>query len=215
MIIAWREFLTSRYNKSLVALSFLAMALVLLLFASFLSWNESRNGYRFNDPVLNAFRPLDISLITFILTYLTGFTGLLIAVPKPELFLRFIQAYILLTLMRIVTIYFIPLDPPESIIPLKDIFLRTSFYSGRDNVRDLFFSGHTATIFLFAFGFKKQILKFSFALGAVLIAALLVLQHVHFSIDVIFAPFFAWLALWIQQRIFPESKSLYLPHPQK
>ena len=87
------------------------------------------------------------------------------------------------------------------IIPLKDSFLQSSFYSGRENLKDLFFSGHTATIFLFAFGFRKKPLKILFAIGGTIVGILVVLQHVHYSIDVVVAPFVAYIAIRMQKKL--------------
>ena len=97
--------------------------------------------------------------------------------------------------------YILPLESPASIIPLKDSFLQNSFYSGRENLKDLFFSGHTATVFLFAFAFKKRVLKLFFAIGGTVVGIFVVLQHVHYSIDVIVAPAFAYFSVYLQRKI--------------
>jgi len=54
---------------------------------------------------------------------------------------------------------------------------------------DLFFSGHTAIPFLGFLIFKKNKLRYFFLFGSLLMAATVLLMHVHYSIDV-FAAFF-------------------------
>ena len=172
-----------------------------MLFVDFLTYIEKREGFVFNDPFLKLVAPIQLSVPIFILTYFLGIVGLIFSIRNPSLFINLIQSYTIMTIFRMITIYIVPLDPPLSIIPLKDSFLEIFFYSGRENLKDLFFSGHTATIFLFAFGFQKKYQKLFFALGASLVGVLVLLQHVHYSIDVIAAPVFAFGAIIIQKKI--------------
>lgn len=177
------------------------LALTLFSFVYFLTFNENRPGYVFNDPILNLFSPISLSEYIFFITYFFAIYGLIISFREPALFVSLIQAYTIMTLARMFCMYILPLEAPVNIIPLKDSFLQSCFYSGRENLKDLFFSGHTATIFLFAFGFKQNGLKWFFTSGACVIAVLVVLQHVHFSIDVIVAPLFAFAAVWLQKKL--------------
>src|SRR4051812_44012167 len=135
----WKLFFSERKNVQLFSFSFLSLAVILFFFLHFLTYNEGRSGFLFHDPVLQLLRPRDISVLTFILTYGVALAGLIIAANDPRLLLSLILAYALLTVMRMICLYLLPLEPPEGIIPLQDIFLRSSFYSGRENLRDLFF----------------------------------------------------------------------------
>ena len=180
-------------------MSFCALLVTLIIFVSFLTFNENRPGYVFNDPILNLFKPIALSHFTFFVTYTLAVYGLIISIREPDFFVNMIQAYTIMTMIRMLCLYIVPLEPPVLIMPLEDTFLQSFFYSGRENLKDLFFSGHTATIFLFAFGFRKKSDKWLFAIGACLVGVLVVLQHVHYSIDVIAAPLFAFFAIWIQK----------------
>jgi len=190
----WRAFFSDRKNTNTFVVTIASLALILFAFLHFLTYNEARSGYHFNDPVLNLFRARDLSLLTFILTYGIAIAGLVIALRDPPVLVKLFAAYAILTLLRICTLYVLPLEPPAGIIPLEDVLLRFSFYSGRANLKDLFFSGHTATLFLFAFAFKNRSLKIIFASAGLLIGILLMMQHVHYSIDVVVAPLAAWVA---------------------
>jgi len=197
----WQHYWQEKKNRVAFFVSILLLALVLFCFLHFLTYNESRQGYRFNDPILSLFSPLDFSVITFGITYFMGLSGIAIALKKPKLFVQIVQAYILITFFRMLSMYLLPLEAPADIIPLKDFFLQNTFYSGRDNLKDLFFSGHTATIFLFGIYFSDKKLKIIFFLGSIVIGTLVMLQHVHYSIDVFFAPLFAIVAARIQRKL--------------
>src|ERR1043165_221864 len=160
--IYWKE----KRNKAVVLLSLSALTLTLFFFVHFLTFNEARKGFAFDDPVLRTFQPYALSEITFFVTYVLGIYGLILCAQRPHLFIKLVQAYTLMTLMRITCLFLLPLEPPAMIIPLRDSFLQSSFYSGRENLKDLFFSGHTATIFLFVFIFGGGKLKWFYAVGA-------------------------------------------------
>lgn len=185
--------------------SLMALYSVLAAFLFFLRFNEARQGFVLHDKLVALVPAIDLSMLTFGFTYAVIGAGILIAIRTPVLVLVLLQAYTLLILFRIFTLAVAPLEPPAGIIPLRDYFLRSSVYSGGDDLKDLFFSGHTATICLFLFGFRERSLKFAFGIGAALVGALLLLQHVHYTIDVVAAPAFAWLAIYLARRISASS----------
>lgn len=198
---AWQLYF-SRPNKRTIFLFTLSFLIITLIsFVYFLTYNENRTGYVFDDPILNLFKPVAISELTFFITYFFAIYGIIISFREPALFVSLLQAYTIMTLFRMFCLYILPLEAPVSIIPLKDTFLQSTFYSGRENLKDLFFSGHAATIFLFAFAFKKKETKILFLFGALTVGVLVVLQHVHYSIDVLAAPVFAFLAIKIQKKV--------------
>lgn len=198
---AWQLYF-SRPNKRTVFLFTIGiLILTLISFVYFLAFNENRIGYVFNDPVLSLFKPFAVSEITFFITYFFAVYGIIISFREPPLFITLLQAYTIMTLLRMLCLYLLPLEAPESIIPLKDTFLQSTFYSGRENLKDLFFSGHTATIFLFAFVFRKKGTKMFFFVGACVVGVLVLIQHVHYSIDVLAAPIFAYVAIRVQKKL--------------
>lgn len=195
----WKLFWKEKRNRVLFFVTLLALCFTLFLFLHFLTYNESRIGFHFDDPILRLFTPIDVSIFTFILTYGFAITGMVISFQKPEMFIKLLQCYTIITLLRMLCLYIIPLEPPVNIIPLQDPFLHSSFYSGRDNLKDLFFSGHTATMFLFAFLFNDKLVKRVFIFAGFLIGMLVMLQHVHYSIDVFAAPFVAYFVIFIHK----------------
>ena len=79
-------------------------------------------------------------------------------------------------------------------MPKLSPFLNFFIYQGTID-GDLFFSGHTATICLLLFWTVK--FKWVFALFGVVLGILLMVQRVHYSIDIIAAIPFAYLSVRI------------------
>ena len=208
MLHDWRQALQNSSFKKRIVLSFTVLFILLYFFAWFLSYIELRQGHVFYDPVLHFFKPKDVSNLIFFTTYSMALIGIIYAFSNPFNTIYLCQMYIVLTLFRIITLFFIPLNPPPEIIPLKDSILQNTFYNEEGNMKDLFFSGHTATLFLFFFFIKNIFLKWTFFIAAIAVGFGVLLQHVHYSYDVIVAPLFAYLAYWIilKKVKFYESK---------
>lgn len=154
---------------------------------------KSLKGISFDDPVMRFYDAADLSLFIFLLTYLPLLFYLIIHRNSPEDWLRYLQAYALLVGMRMLTIFILPLEEPAGAIRLSDPVLNTFFYPGGYSPHDLFFSGHTATLILFGL-FTPGNFRYLFFFLALLLGIFLVVQKVHYSIDVIAAPFFALIA---------------------
>jgi membrane-associated phospholipid phosphatase len=90
-----------------------------------------------------------------------------------------------------IAMYSVPLEAPVTLIPLNDPFVQL-FGTGQILEKDLFFSGHTATLFLLFLISDNKILKLFFLISTLFVAVSVLLQHVHYSVDVIAAPFFAF-----------------------
>ncbi len=192
----WQPKLLDKDFRIKFFISSLLLLIILLSLAKFLEYNESRSGFSFNDPILNLFTPIDITWLTFALIY-SGVIVILIHLTfHPENFLIAIQSYSLTALLRLITIFLLPLNAPETIIPLKDPFVEF-FGGGNTLLKDLFFSGHTATMFVFFLVAKDRTLRIIFLIATILVGIFVLIQHVHYTIDVISAPFFAYTSFRI------------------
>lgn len=194
MLYNWKTAFSDKHFRNRFIVSVVMVSTILTGFASLLAYIETRQGHTFYDPILNFIKPRDVSDFIFFATYLTALVGLIYAFGSPYRFLHLIQMYGSLTLLRVITLFFVPLDPPTAIIPLHDTFLTHTFYAGNENLKDLFFSGHAATLFLFFFFASNKFLKVLFLVSAIAVSIGVVVQHVHYSYDVIAAPIFAYIA---------------------
>jgi hypothetical protein len=202
---AWMTELQKKYFRNMLIATIFLLAVSLLTLAKFLAYNELRPGFSFDDPLLRTFTPIDVTWLTFGLIYL----GLVIALTTlcfyPERMLMALQSYTLVASLRLITIYFLPLNAPHEIIPLKDPFVEF-FGGGNTLLKDLFFSGHTSTMFLFFLTSPSKILKPIFLACTILVAYCVLVQHVHYTIDVITAPFFAYTSYRISRLLIKRFK---------
>jgi membrane-associated phospholipid phosphatase len=194
MLYNWKIAFSNEHFRNRFLVSVIVLLIILTGFASLLAYIETRQGHSFYDPILNFIKPRDVSDFIFFVTYSAALIGLIYAFLSPYKFLHLIQMYGALTLLRVITLFFIPLEPPTAIIPLRDTILTHTFYAGNEHLKDLFFSGHAATLFLFYFFTVNKVLKYTFLAAAIAVSIGVMVQHVHYSYDVIAAPIFAYIA---------------------
>lgn len=185
----WKEYISVRRNKYELFLSLLTLAFVLVVLTNFLNYIENRPGAILSDPVLSLFNPIDLTWIIFGLIYISLIAAIISFARNPEKLLFAIQLYTLMVTVRIIAMYLLPLEPPETMIILKDPFVEF-FGTGQTLTKDLFFSGHTATLLIIFIIEENKLLKSLFLICTVLVAISVILQHVHYTIDVFGAVFF-------------------------
>jgi len=200
MIRIWKIFLIRKHHKQELLITLLVLAALLLSFVKFLNYIELRAGETFSDPLLNIFPPIDLTWLIFALIYISLITAIITLARDPVNLLRALQAFIILDIFRIVTLYLMPLNPPPGMLPLNDPFVRM-FGQGEILTKDLFFSGHTSTLFLLFLTANGKILKGIFLSCTIIVGISVLLQHVHYSIDVFSAPFFSYGSLKLAELI--------------
>lgn len=155
---------------------------------------QSRGGLSWADPLLNILPAFDLSLPIFVVMYSLAVLIIYRVYQNPHLLFEFVKAYIIITVTRFVLIYLIPLDPPLNMVSLVDPITKI-FYGGKEITRDLFFSGHTSTMFLIYLILEKKRDKI-IAIGVtIFIAIALLFQHIHYTADVLAAFPITWL-IW-------------------
>lgn len=203
----WKTALSDKSFRTRFIITVVLLVITLAILARFLDYNEERPGFSFADPFLSTFNPINITWITFILIYGALIIGLASLAVHPKRIMLTFQAYTLVCAMRVISIYFLPLNAPFHIIPLKDPFVEF-FGGGNTMLRDLFFSGHTATMFLLSLTAKNKRLKTIFVILTILVAAAVLVQHVHYTLDVIIAPFIAYTSYRIARIINKRKKNI-------
>ena len=196
----WKERLSNKglRNEFLIVLSILVTSLIAI--SNFLLFNELRHGSVLSDPILNLFSPIDVTWITFVVIYSGLIAAIIYLANKPELLTLAFLTYSFTALARIAAMYSLPLDPPTGIIPLNDPFVQL-FGSGNILLKDLFFSGHTSTLFLLFLIITDKRVKSVFLLLTITVAVCVLLQHVHYTVDVIAAPFFTYAAYKFSENV--------------
>jgi len=166
----------------------------------FFRFIQQRPGHIIGDPVLDRLPTYDLSVCIFALLYIGVIVAFITALKTPEVILTALQAYVLLNAMRMCTLYFIPLEPHPRIAVLQDPFIGYFFYGEGVITKDLFFSGHISSIFLLYLTATGRRLRIFLALDALAMSVCMLFQHAHYTVDILAAPFFALLCVYLANR---------------
>ena len=162
------------------------------------------------DLVLSNIPVIDVdSIYVYGLFFLIAFITLLcLSHPKRMPFILYSLA--LFIIVRSVFVDLTHLAPYP--IPVQTDFGTTMskiFFGG-----DLFFSGHTGVPFLMALiCWKEKGLRNIFLLLSVFFGAVVLLGHLHYSIDVLAAFFITYTVFHICEWLFPRERALFLSDP--
>ena len=192
----WKTPLSSSEFRMKFIVSIISLASALFVYRKFLDFAEARPGVKISDPILYLFEPVDLTWLIFGLIYLCLLVGIFALIKNPEKLLLAFQTYTAIIIVRIIAMYLLPFEVPEKLIVLKDPFVEM-FGSGESLTKDLFFSGHVATLFLLFLVVELKGLKYIFLGSAIIVGISIVLQHVHYVIDVFAAPFFTYVCFTI------------------
>jgi hypothetical protein len=193
------------FNDTTFALKFVGALVVFSIFPlkadDYFQWIQLREGVQWNDPLLNALPSLNVSYPIFGIIYLSVIYLLYRLLNDPKRFLWFAWAFNIETAFRFATIYLVALNPPSGLVDLHDPLAEMFIYGENMAItKDLFFSGHTATMVFVCF-FLPSIIERRIAIGlSLVLACLLLIQHVHYSLDVLAAPLFTLAAIWLVKK---------------
>ena len=201
---AWQEALADRSFRRHLFWTLILLLITLAGLSRFLEFVERRPGITVGDPVLQCIPPVDLTWLTFGLIYLGLVAGVATLGRTPRVLLIALQSYILMVIARVAMMYALPLEAPAGLIPLNDPFVQF-FGSGQTPTKDLFFSGHTSTLFLLCLTAQSRPLKALFFTCTITVALAVILQHVHYTVDVLVAPFVSYGALRVVQRLHRRS----------
>ena len=97
--------------------------------------------------------------------------------------------YAFANVVKALTLYLTPLEVPENYIPLVDKISSHFTNSHQTYGRDLFFSGHTALMYLCAVSCTDFTLAVVIYVCMFVMANMLMINRVHYTIDMVIAPF--------------------------
>ena len=182
--------------------SLVFLALSAQIFINFMTYHQGRvndSGIPFTDFILNFLPRGDFSVYIFGLTY--GSIGLFVIsrLKSVNEISKFALAGGIMMLTRMATMTLVPLKEPVDIVSLNDPILYNILFNG-EITADLFYSGHTAFIFLLYFLSKR----FIYLIAGITIGLLVMMQRVHYSIDVAVAIPFAYLIVFLVNKIIKQ-----------
>ncbi|MFY7888018.1 MAG: phosphatase PAP2-related protein [Spirosomataceae bacterium] len=166
-----------------------------LQFPTYLNHIQHRKGIVLNDLVLNYIPATDVSYLIFGIIYGLLVYMLVRTLKNAQLFLLFAITFMIETVLRMTSIYFVPLDAPLGLINLSDPLTEALVYSSNQPItKDLFFSGHTSTMVMIWIFLQKPLEKKIGGIACITLAFLLLLQHIHYTADVLAAFVFTYLS---------------------
>jgi len=190
----WPEAWAERGFRWRLVLTVPMLVATLAALAALVKWVERRPGAVLPDPVLAWLAPRDVTWPVFTLIYVGIPLAVFLLARSPVRLVIGVQAYVVMALLRIVVMWATPLDPPPGMIILEDPLVQAFGGASQALTRDLFFSGHTSTMFLLFLAVPGRPARAYFLASTAAVASLVLVQHVHYAVDVLAAPAFAYAA---------------------
>ena len=191
--ISWLEAWQHKRFRYKTIIALLLVAIILILLPTFFAFIEKREGMVLQDFLLDAIPAMDVSIPTFAIIWSVVLLVFYRIYQNPRLFLVVAYGFILMCVLRVLTISLLPLHPPPGLIVLKDPIANIAYGgNGIFITKDLFYSGHTGNMFLFFLCLEHKWDKIIALTASFLVGILVMVQHIHYSIDVFAAFLFTY-----------------------
>jgi hypothetical protein len=206
----WKEYFKQENAGVLFFATIIILIVCLFSLSRFIVFVESRPGVVLDDPLFHLFKAIDLNIPIFAFIYISILWCMLyLAKEEPLGLIIALQTYSLLVLVRMAMMYTVPLEPPMGTIDLQDplVFI---VGTGQKITKDLFFSGHTSILFMMILVTRKKWLKYVFLTNTFIVGSFVIIQKVHYTIDVLVAPFVAFtcykIIIYLNAKYFTKSK---------
>lgn len=199
--VSWKQAMRSVAFRNRLVIAHIFLVGVILILPHFFDFIEQREGILLFDPILSLVPAKDLSLPVFVCIW--GTTALLLyrCASDPRIYITAIYGFVIVIFARILTISLVPLDPPEGLIPLIDPISNLAYGQADYITKDLFFSGHTSSQFLTFLCLTGRRDKAIALISTILVGSMVLIQHVHYTIDVLAAPVFTYGCYWLGREI--------------
>jgi hypothetical protein len=197
--VSWREAWTSETFRKKLIVGWILYIGVLLYLPHFFAMIQEKQGVLLPDPVLAILPSINMSAVIFALLYVTVIFTIFRAAKSPYLFLLYLWATLFISVSRLLTNNFVPLEPPVGLVSLVDPIL-LPFYGPNGITKDLFYSGHTASVFLTFLILRKKSEKIAALIATFIVGIALLFQHIHYTVDVVTAPIFVYLLFLLAKK---------------
>ncbi len=196
----WGKAVAKPRFRWLLALTVVWTTTVMITLLKMLRRVEDRPGVALKDPILELLPAADLSVPIFVVEYGAMVVVLWMLMRRPVRLTVALMGYGIAMCFRLISVLITPLDPPPGLILLVDPLV-SAFDGGPELTKDLFFSGHTTAMVIFAVTSPTRRLRVIMALLTVAIGVMLMIQRVHYAVDIFVAPAMAYsgwqLARWI------------------
>lgn len=195
-------FANKKFLRALgLSLFFLAISLVINFYAGTYATERASNSV--TDIILSNTRAYDLDGVFIYGSILLTFCIFFVCLYKPRRIPFTIKSIALFVVIRSIFITLTHLGPFPSQIMISSDFL-SNFSFGAD----LFFSGHTGLPFLLALIFwDDKWARYIFMSFSLMFAVVVLLAHLHYSIDVLSAFFITYSIFHIALYIFKKDRA--------
>jgi hypothetical protein len=188
----WKETWNTPHKKKQIIFGTLIMLAVVIIMPQFFNAIQKRNGKLLDDWLLAIIPARNVSVAIFAIIWAMIILAITRAMKDPSIYITYCWTYVFVTAARLTCISLVPLNPPAGLMQLTDP-ITGIFYGNSVITKDLFFSGHTATLTLFCLCPKKKNDRIIATVATIVVAFLLLVQHIHYTIDILAAPVFVYV----------------------
>jgi hypothetical protein len=188
----WKQTWNVPHKKKQIIFGTVIMAAVVIIMPHFFNAIQKRNGKLLDDWLLAIIPARNVSVAIFAIIWAMIILAIVRAMKDPSIYITYCWTYVFVTAARLTCISLVPLEPPTGLMQLTDP-ITGIFYGNSVITKDLFFSGHTATLALICLCLKKRNDKIVATVATVVVAFLLLVQHIHYTIDILAAPVFVYV----------------------
>lgn len=207
--MTWHAVIRNRRYQWAIAFSLGMVALMVFYMPTFYETIiQPKKGIIMEDIVLNAMTPVNFSVPIFIILYLSLIHTVYKSIWNPDVVIIGMTTYCAVNLIRMGTMYAFTLEPPPGMILLVDPIATWLVYPDSGFAKDLFFSGHVSSMVAIVLVETNKKAKFIKILGTIAVGIFLAWQHVHYTLDLVVAPFVTyWVFTNIKRLVAgPESR---------
>ncbi len=197
-------FIYKQFLSSLgVSIVFFIISIIINFYAGTYATENASNSV--TDIILSNIRVYDVDNFFIYGSFIFALFSTFICLYKPERIPFIIKSVALFIIVRSIFITLTHLGPfPSQLVIDSNLLNKTSFGA------DLFFSGHTGMPFLLAliFWHDKQI-RYIFLVFSLMFATVVLLGHLHYSIDVLAAFFITYTIFHIALYLFKKDRNMF------
>ncbi|HEY4513228.1 MAG TPA: phosphatase PAP2-related protein [Candidatus Paceibacterota bacterium] len=191
------------------AVALLMISLVVQYHASF--YVDRSVSESVTDIILSNTRAWEVDGIFVYGALLLTFVAMVVGLRKPNYSPFIMKSVALFTIIRSCFVSLTHISPFPTRVVIDSTFFTHPWFNGIFTGNDLFFSGHTGVPFLLALIFwEHKILRYIFLGFSMVFAVVVLLGHLHYSIDVASAYFITFTIFHMCKFLFKKDWELFL-----
>ena len=185
---------------------FLFVALIINFYAGTYATKSASNPV--TDIILSNIGVYDVDAYFIYGSFLFASLIAILCFYRPNKIPFILKSIALFTIIRSIFITLTHLGPsPLQVIIQSDVLSKMSFGG------DLFFSGHTGLPFLLALIFwDDKLIRYIFIAFSLMFAVVVLLAHLHYSIDVFAAFFITYSIFHISEYLFKKDRDIFFEY---